>query len=88
MKHYTTLDYKILRESLSAEILILTINGVKRAIQSKYLHEKIFNLKKVKGEYPKKGNLCRFLHSVPLHRVPLYLNSFLELATWRLKIGK
>lgn len=30
----------------------------------------------------------KFLFEVPLNKVPLYFNSFPELARWRLKIGK
>jgi len=94
MKHYTTDEYLILIESLQESSVNrgydtphFNIKGVLSSVPERLLWEKIFDLKKVKAAYPK-DRLLKFLHGVPLSKVPLYINSYPELAYWRLRINK
>lgn len=100
MKHYTSKEFEDLINYLednrsdgswSLHVgLSLKLNGFEISITKNDLMNVVFS-PKAKNIFT--GSLMikeifNFIHVKPLRKIPLYINTYPELASWRMRIGK
>lgn len=100
MKHFTSKEFDDLINYLEDNRsdgswslyvgLSLKLNGFEISITKDGLMNVVFNpkAKSILGSHAGIKEIFNFIHVKPLKKMPLYINTYPELAKWRMRIGK